>query len=137
MNEITRSSRVTTALQVIARMNEGLTVRDACLEVGIPRSTFYNIIARDTEAIAVFQDMVIANHRERLWMVLVNQATGEVMYTPPQDHDQIVELLERLLVFFNQAADVGLDPLVRMVLMHYQFEKIYPFYDGNGEPAAF
>ena len=63
---------------------------------------------------------------------VVNQATGEVIYTPPQDHDQIVELLERLIAFFNEAADQNLDPLMRMALIHYQFEKIHPFYDGNG-----
>lgn len=61
-----------------------------------------------------------------------NRATREVVYTPPQDHDQIVELLERLLAFFNEKADEGLDPLIRMGLIHYQFEKIHPFYDGNG-----
>lgn len=61
-----------------------------------------------------------------------NRVTGEVIYTPPQDHDQIVELLEQLLVFFNQVAPRQLDPLVRMALIHYQFEKTHPFYDGNG-----
>ena len=63
---------------------------------------------------------------------VVNRATGEVVHDPPQDHDQIVELLERLLDFFNQPSDQGLDPLIRMALAHYQFEKIHPFYDGNG-----
>lgn len=63
---------------------------------------------------------------------VVNRATGEVVHDPPQDYDQIVELLERLLDFFNQPSDQGLDPLVRMALAHYQFEKIHPFYDGNG-----
>jgi Fic family protein len=70
--------------------------------------------------------------RTRPGTKVVNQATREVIYTPPQDYDQIVELLERLLIFFNEVADGGLDPLVRMGLMHYQFEKIHPFYDGNG-----
>jgi Fic family protein len=64
--------------------------------------------------------------------IVVNRATGEVVYTPPQDYDQIVELLERLIAFFNEAADQSCDPLVRMALIHYQFEKIHPFYDGNG-----
>ena len=64
--------------------------------------------------------------------IIGNRVTGEVVYTPPQDHDQIVELLERLLDFFNEAAGQGLDPLLRMALIHYQFEKIHPFYDGNG-----
>jgi len=44
--------------------------------VGMPRSTYYYVIARDTEAIAMFQDMVTANHRERLWMILVNHVNG-------------------------------------------------------------
>ncbi len=70
--------------------------------------------------------------RTRPGTIVGNRATGEVVYTPPQDHDQIVELLERLLAFFNEAAGQGLDPLVRMALIHYQFEKIHPFYDGNG-----
>jgi Fic family protein len=70
--------------------------------------------------------------RTRPGTVVANRATGELIYTPPQDHDQIVELLERLLVIFNEAANQGFDPLVRMALMHYQFEKIHPFYDGNG-----
>jgi hypothetical protein len=73
MNEITRSSRVTTALQVIQRMNQGLSVKEACNEVCMPRSTYYYVIAQDTEAIAMFQNMVTANHRKRLWMILVNQ----------------------------------------------------------------
>ena len=63
---------------------------------------------------------------------VVNRATGEVVHDPPQDHDQIVELLQRLLDFYNQSSGEGLDPLVRMALVHYQFEKIHPFYDGNG-----
>lgn len=63
---------------------------------------------------------------------VVNRATGEVVHDPPQDHDQIVELLERLLDFFNQPSEQGLDPLIRMALAHYQFEKIHPFCDGNG-----
>jgi len=70
--------------------------------------------------------------RTRPGTKVVNQATGEVIYTPPQDHDQIVELLERLIAFFNEAAEQNLDPLMRMALIHYQFEKIHPFYDGNG-----
>ncbi len=64
--------------------------------------------------------------------IVGNRATREVIYTPPQDHDQIVELLELMLVFFNESAEQGLDPLMRMALIHYQFEKIHPFYDGNG-----
>ncbi len=70
--------------------------------------------------------------RTRPGTIVGNSVTREVIYTPPQDYDQIVELLERLLIFFNEDINGGLDPLVRMTLIHYQFEKIHPFYDGNG-----
>lgn len=70
--------------------------------------------------------------RTRPGTIVGNSVTREVIYTPPQDYDQIVELLEWLLIFFNEVVDGGLDPLVRMALIHYQFEKIHPFYDGNG-----
>lgn len=63
--------------------------------------------------------------------VIGNPVTREVFYTPPQDHDQILELLQNLIDFFNQESD-DLDPLIAMALMHFQFEKIHPFYDGNG-----
>jgi hypothetical protein len=39
----------------------------------MPRSTYYYIIAREADAIAEFQDMVVANSRENLWMILINQ----------------------------------------------------------------
>jgi len=48
-------------------------VKEACSEVGMPRSTYYYIIAREAEAIAEFQNMVVANSRENLWMILANQ----------------------------------------------------------------
>jgi len=87
--------------------------------------------------LVAIQDVLIIGEpepgiRTRPGTIVGNRATREVIYTPPQDHDQIVELLDQLLVFFNQAADKGLDPLIRMGLMHYQFEKIHPFYEGNG-----
>lgn len=61
-----------------------------------------------------------------------NGATGEVVYTPPQDHARIVELMSDLEIFINDPARLDVDPLVKMALIHYQFESIHPFYDGNG-----
>lgn len=63
---------------------------------------------------------------------LRNRATGEVVYTPPQNHDRIVELMSDLERFINDAAVLAADPLVKMAIIHYQFESIHPFYDGNG-----
>lgn len=61
---------------------------------------------------------------------LKNALTGEVIYTPPQDYEAIQELLSNLESYINEPNDI--DPLVNMAIIHYQFESIHPFYDGNG-----
>ena len=105
------------------------------LKLGFERITSKGQLTLD-DLIAIQDALIIEEPgpgiRTRSGTIVGNRATGEVVYTPPQDHDQIVELLERLLIFFNEVIDGGLDPLVRMALIHYQFEKIHPFYDGNG-----
>ena len=63
---------------------------------------------------------------------LKNSDTGEVVYEPPQNPEDIVELMGELVKYINAPTDNGLDPLIRMALMHHQFESIHPFYDGNG-----
>ncbi len=63
---------------------------------------------------------------------LLNNATGEVVYTPPQDHDTIVSLMGNLETFINDDTMMDADPLVKMAIIHHQFESIHPFYDGNG-----
>jgi Fic family protein len=63
---------------------------------------------------------------------LKNEQTGEVVYTPPQNYDDIVALMANLEVFINDDEISDLDPLVKMAIIHHQFESIHPFYDGNG-----
>lgn len=63
---------------------------------------------------------------------LKNDRTGEVIYTPPQDHASIVALMSNLERFINDDSLLDADPLTKMALIHYQFESIHPFYDGNG-----
>lgn len=55
---------------------------------------------------------------------------GEVIYTPPSGESIIREKLANLEKFINE--DESIDPLIKMALMHYQFEAIHPFADGNG-----
>ena len=62
---------------------------------------------------------------------LVNSKTGEVIYTPPQEEKKIRDLLKNLEDYINENED-EVDPLIKMALIHYQFESIHPFYDGNG-----
>jgi len=63
---------------------------------------------------------------------LLNDKTGEIIYTPPQDYETIVSLMKNLESFINDEELSNLDPLVKMAIIHHQFESIHPFYDGNG-----
>ncbi len=63
-------------------------------------------------------------------VALRNDATGEIIYTPPAGADQLRDLLSNWERFIHEAEDI--DPLVRTAVMHYQFEAIHPFTDGNG-----
>jgi Fic family protein len=61
---------------------------------------------------------------------LTNPATGEIIYTPPEGEDIIREKLKDLENFIHSEDDI--DPLIKLALIHYQFEAIHPFIDGNG-----
>ncbi|MCB1668023.1 MAG: Fic family protein [Pseudomonadales bacterium] len=61
---------------------------------------------------------------------LVNDKTGEVISTPPEGEKLLRDLLSNWVKFLHQQPE--LDPLIRMAVMHYQFEAIHPFTDGNG-----
>lgn len=74
-----------------------------------------------------------AGIRRQSGTTLKNAATGEIIYTPPQDYDTIISLLGNLEQVIN-ADDFwpDIDPLIKMAVIHYQFESIHPFFDGNG-----
>ncbi len=63
--------------------------------------------------------------------VLKNQS-GEVVYTPPQNPDDIVQLMKNLEAYINTPNMQDVDPLIKLAVIHHQFESIHPFYDGNG-----
>ena len=63
---------------------------------------------------------------------LNNQATGEVVYEPPQSARDIEVLMSNLVDYINDDEICDADPLVKMAIIHHQFESIHPFYDGNG-----
>lgn len=63
---------------------------------------------------------------------LKNQQTHETVYTPPQHYDEIYGLMQNLVDFINNNDLSDLDPLVKMAIIHHNFESIHPFYDGNG-----
>lgn len=73
-----------------------------------------------------------AGLRKQLGTVLKNKDTGEVVYVPPQVPQEVERLMDNFVTYLNRAEPDDPDPLVRMAILHHQFESIHPFYDGNG-----
>lgn len=67
----------------------------------------------------------------RLPGTTLKDSAGRVIYTPPQDVNEVLRLMTDLERFINDDT-FPIDPLIRMTLIHHQFESIHPFYDGNG-----
>jgi len=87
---------------------------------------------RVNDIVSIQQKLVdnTAGIRSTPGTVLKNDKTGEVVYTPPQDKTEILDLLTNFINHFNKQDD--LSPLINLAILHYQFESIHPFYDGNG-----
>lgn len=63
---------------------------------------------------------------------VLKDSRGNIIYTPPQDGPVIEALMGDMERFINQADLCDLDPLIKLAIIHHQFESIHPFYDGNG-----
>jgi Fic family protein len=85
-------------------------------------------------AIEIFQILknTSAGVRKTPGTTLKNMATGEIMYSPPEGETLLRDKLDNLWVIINDEKYSDIDPLVKMAIMHYQFESIHPFTDGNG-----
>ncbi|PZT48400.1 addiction module protein [Helicobacter valdiviensis] len=73
-----------------------------------------------------------AGFRKQSGTMLKNPITGEIKHIPPQNPRDIQELMSNLEQYINDDSLDELDVLVKMAIIHYQFESIHPFYDGNG-----
>lgn len=85
---------------------------------------------RTVEEICTQIKGVQMNVRRVSGTALTNQATGEIIYTPPVGEDVLRNMLADWERFLHNAIEI--DPLIRMAVAHYQFEAIHPFTDGNG-----
>ena len=84
--------------------------------------------------ILTVQKELLANNagfRTQAGTKLVN-SQGQTVYTPPQNATEVLDLMSNLEKFINDNDFSNLDPLIKMAIIHYQFESIHPFYDGNG-----
>ena len=62
----------------------------------------------------------------------LKDGAGHTVYTPPQEPEAVIALMRDLERFINDDTLFDADPLIKMALIHHQFESIHPFYDGNG-----
>lgn len=63
---------------------------------------------------------------------VLKDGAGRTVYAPPQDANEVQPLMSELERFWHGEPPFDADPLIRMALIHHQFESIHPFYDGNG-----
>ncbi len=71
-----------------------------------------------------------AGIRNQTGTKIINSVTNETIYTPPEGEDVIRHKLNNLEEYIHAADDT--DPLLKLAVIHYQFEAIHPFSDGNG-----
>lgn len=108
---------------------EALRYRRALLE-GVKALKTRPLTTRTAESICTQIKGVQMSVRKVAGTALANDATGEVVYTPPEGETRIRNLLANWERFLHDESVI--DPLVRMAVAHYQFEAIHPFTDGNG-----
>jgi Fic family protein len=63
---------------------------------------------------------------------LLKSSRGDVVYMPPQNGQDIEEYMSNLEKYINMPEIHDIDPLIKLAIIHHQFESIHPFYDGNG-----
>ncbi|WP_086234486.1 Fic family protein [Campylobacter devanensis] len=64
--------------------------------------------------------------------VTLQNSKQEIVYAPPKIGDEVEHYMSNLEQFINNSELSDLDPLIKLAIIHHQFESIHPFYDGNG-----
>ena len=105
----------------------------SALKKGFELITKYELLTN--KSIIKIQEVLEGNtagFRKLPGTALKNVATGETIYTPPQDYEEIISLMSNLERYINDSDMQDCDPIIKMAIIHFQFESIHPFYDGNG-----
>ena len=111
---------------------EALRYRRALLE-GVAELRHRPLCTRTAEVVCTQIKGIEMTVRKVPGTQLVNSATGAVAYTPPEGEERLRDLLANWEDFLHTSAErEAVDPLVRMAVLHYQFEAVHPFTDGNG-----
>lgn len=107
--------------------------RDA-MKAGYDRMLTGQGLITNATLIKIFQVLLVRSDgfRTTPGTALLNEKTGDHVYVPPQRPDDIIRHMSALEQFINDDQASDLDPLIKMALIHHQFESIHPFPDGNG-----
>ena len=98
--------------------------------------TGYNLVKKqgfiNTNTLIKIQKEIIHNNAglRKSGETVLKDSKGNIVYRPPAHIEDIKDLLSNLEVYMNN--DNNIDPLIKLAIIHYQFEAIHPFYDGNG-----
>lgn len=106
----------------------------ASLKRGFDRMRENQGLITNNLIIEIFQSLkgTDGGFRKTLGTTLTNDVTGEIVFVPLQDANDILKAMTALESFINDEPPCSLDPLIKMALIHHQFESIHPFPDGNG-----
>ena len=127
-DDLYKAISVTSTKKYNPETKEVLRYREALYE-GFNRINKRGMLTiNDVIAIQNILVMNDAGVRKTPGIALVNEKTKEVIYTPPQDPDEINRLMRNFTEYLNNEEN----SLIKMAILHYQFESIHPFYDGNG-----
>jgi len=127
-DQLYRAAAAGSARSIDPAAKEVLRYRDALWD------GFYKVRTRGIITIPdvmEIQRIIVENDagvRKTPGTALVNDRTGETVYTPPHDEARINGLLSNLATYLNDNDD----SIAKSAIIHYQFEAIHPFYDGNG-----
>ena len=116
-----------------AAAKEVASYRDA-LRLGYDRLLHGDLLLTNNVIIEMFQVLkrTTEEFRSTPGTALRNESAGTLVYVPPQTVADIRRHMTALEAFINDATASPLDPLIKMALIHHQFESIHPFSDGNG-----
>ncbi|MBK8424648.1 MAG: Fic family protein [Lewinellaceae bacterium] len=145
LREASASSEIENIITTQDRLYQALTLRNlpndsATKEVLRYREAlltgFHSLTSRgfiNTNAIIQIQQVLEENSagiRRLPGTALKNAATGATIYTPPDQYEIILALMQNLEQYLHDEDDIS--PYIKLAVQHYQFESIHPFYDGNG-----
>ena len=116
-----------TAAKEVARYGEAL-------RRGFTEMQERDLLLTNNLLVEIYRALILRSDGFRMiaGTALFNEVSGDVVYVPPQEAGEIVRHMTALERFINDDDACDLDPLIKMAIIHHQFESIHPFSDGNG-----